>query len=128
MTERVTIHVEDEKEHRNPIPTCVRLGNLILPSVISGISGLPDGVSLTPEEEIERAFQRMKKIVEAAGGSLKHIGKMTVYLRDFSHREFVNKSWLKMFPDPDNRPARHCLTLQTPGRAVVQLDVIATVQ
>lgn len=127
MTERVTIHVDGEQEHRNPIPTCVRLGNLILPSVISGISGLPDGVTLTPEEEIERAFQRMKKIVEAAGGSVRHIGKITIYLSDFSHREFVNKSWLKMFPDPDSRPARHCIPIKAPGRAVIQLDVIASV-
>ena len=127
MTERTTVHVPGEKEHRNPIPTCVRLGNLILPSVISGISGLPDGVKLTPEEEIERAFQRMKKLIEGAGGSLQSIGKVTVYMYDFKHRELVNKSWLKMFPDPDNRPARHCIPLPTPGLAVVSLDVIATV-
>lgn len=125
MTEREIVHIDGEKGHHNPIPTCVTLGNLILPSVISGISGLPAGTSLTPEEEIERAFQRMKMIVTSAGGSLDGIGKITVYLKDFSHREFVNKSWLKMFPDEDSRPARHVMPLDMPGRAIVQLDVIA---
>jgi len=128
MITRQNVDVPGEKEHHNPIPTCVRLGNMILPSVISGISGLPEGVKLTPEEEIERAFQRMKKIVEAAGGSLQTIGKITVYMHDFKMREFVNKSWLKMFPDPNNRPARHCIPIPGGRVAVVELDVIAYVQ
>jgi len=127
MTERKIVHMENEKGHRNPIPSCVTLGNLILPSVISGRSGLPDDATPLPEEEIERAFQRMKNIVEAAGGGLNGIGKITVYLKDFKHREFVNKSWLKMFPDENNRPARHVLPLDLPGKVIVQLDVIASV-
>jgi 2-iminobutanoate/2-iminopropanoate deaminase len=127
MPVRKTVHVVSDKDHRNPIPTCVTLGNLILPSVISGISGLPDGVTLTPEEEIERGFQRMKEIVEAAGGSVDSIGKITVYLKNFADREFVNKSWLKMFPDENNRPARHVIPLPLPGRVVMQLDVIASI-
>lgn len=127
MVERKTVHSENEKGHRNPIPTCVTLGNLILPSVISGRAGVPNDASLSPEEEIERAFQRMKTIVESAGGRLNSIGKITVYLKDFKHREFVNKSWLKMFPDEDNRPARHVIPLDLPGKVIVQLDVIASV-
>ena len=127
MPKRKTVHLDHDKGHRNPIPTCVTLGNLILPSVISGISGLPDDVTLSPEEEIERGFQRMKEIVEAAGGSLDTIGKITVHLKNFSDRELVNKSWLKMFPDPDNRPARHVMLMQRPGKVLMQLDVIASV-
>ncbi len=126
MPARKTVQLENDKGHRNPIPTCVVLGNLILPSVISGISGLPDGVTLSPEEEIERGFQRMKTIVEGAGGSLDTIGKITVYLKNFSDREFVNKSWLKMFPDENSRPARHVVPLPLPGKVVMQLDVIAS--
>lgn len=127
MADRKIVSIANEPGHRNPIPSCVKLGNLILPSVISGRSGLPDGASLSPEEEIERAFQRMKTIVQAAGGSLNGIGKITVYLKEFKHREFVNKSWLKMFPDESNRPARHVIPLDLPGKAIVQLDVIASV-
>lgn len=128
MPVRKKVKIAGDQGHRNPIPTCVTLGNLILPSVISGISGLPEGVKLGPQEEIERGFQRMKEIVEAAGGSVDTIGKITVYLRDFSHREFVNVSWLKMFPDEENRPARHVIPMsaELPGRAYMQLDVFAT--
>ena len=128
MTVRKKVEIAGDKGHRNPIPTCVTLGNLILPSVISGISGLPEGVKLGPEAEIERGFQRMKDIVEAAGGSVDTIGKITVYLRDFSHRKYVNVSWEKMFPDEENRPARHVIPMSADaaGRAYMQLDVIAT--
>ena len=32
-----------------------------------------------------------------------------------------------MFPDEDNRPARHVIPLDLPGKVIVQLDVIASV-
>ena len=66
----------------------------------------------------------MKNIIEAAGGTLKNIGKVTVYITDFQHRELVNKAWLKTFPD-ENRPARHIVKTEMPPNIWVQIDVIA---
>ena len=99
MPRRQVVQYEDRSGHRNPIPVCVTLGDLILPSVIGTGGGNAD-----PRASIEQAFVNMKKIIEGAGGSLDGIGKITIFLKDFAHREFVNESWVKMFPDEDDRP------------------------
>jgi hypothetical protein len=46
MADRRMVPLENEAGHRNPTPTSVTLGNLILPSVISGRAGIP-GDALT---------------------------------------------------------------------------------
>jgi len=106
--------------HRNPIPTCVTLGDLILPSVIGGQGGDD------PRKAIEQAFTNMQRIIEGAGGTLDGIGKITFYLKNFEHREIVNEFWLKMFPDENNRPARHVMAADLDGDTVIQMDVIAS--
>ena len=106
--------------HRNPISTCVTLGDLILPSVI-GAQGSDD-----PRKAIGQAFANMQKIIEGAGGSLDGIGKINVYLMNFEHRAIVNEFWVEMFPDENDRPARHVMAADLGGDTVIQLDVIAS--
>lgn len=125
MVARKVVHVEGEGGHQNPIPNAVVLGNLILPSVIGGRSSKVPLEEDTPEKQIAYAFARMKKIIESAGGTLDGIGKITVYLREFNHRELVNVEWLKMFPDENNRPARHVVQSDIPS-TYIQMDVIAS--
>ena len=121
MAKRQVVKYEGESGgHRNPIPTCVTLGDLILPSVIAGQG--PDN----PRKAIEQAFNSMQRIIEGAGGTLDGIGKITVYLRNFDDREIVNEFWLKLFPDENNRPARHVMAADLAGNAVIQMDVIAS--
>ena len=123
MAKRKVVELPNRQAgHRNPIPACVILGNLILPSVIQG----NPGASQDPEKQVEQAFINMKNIVEAAGGTTDNIGKVVVYLKDFQHRELVNKEWLKMFPKENDRPARHVMKADLQGNALIQLDVIAS--
>ena len=124
MAKRFVVKVPGTGGHRNPIPACVVLGDLILPSVISGHAPEGQERSEDPEGQIKQAFKNMKNVVEAAGGTTDGIGKIVVYLRDFSHREIVNKYWIEMFPDEDNRPARHVVKADVQG-TWIQLDVIA---
>lgn len=120
MARRQVVHYEGRSGHRNPIPVCVTLGDLILPSVIGGQGGDD------PKASIDQAFESMKNIIEGAGGSLDGIGKITIFLKNFEHREFVNEAWTKMFPDEDDRPARHVMAADLAGNTVIQMDVIAS--
>lgn len=120
MARRQVVQYEGRSGHRNPIPVCVTLGDLILPSVIGGQGGDD------PKASIESAFQSMKTIVEGAGGSLDGIGKITIFLKDFAHREYVNESWVKMFPNEHDRPARHVMAADLGENTVIQMDVIAS--
>lgn len=125
MAKRKVVQIPGMPKHRNPIPVCVSLGNLILPSVISGLDPKTQKMAADKEKQIEQAFQNMKSVIQAAGGTTDNIGKIIVYLKDIRDREVVNKSWLKMFPDENDRPARHVIQADLPGETLIQLDVIA---
>jgi len=125
MAKRTVVKVPGIGGHRNPIPTCVTIGDLILPSVISGHAPEGQESATDAEGQIAQAFVNMKNIVEAAGGSVDGIGKIVFYLKDFSHREIVNKHWLAMFPNEDDRPARHVLHGDLQANTWIQMDVIA---
>jgi hypothetical protein len=46
---------------------------------------------------------------------------MDVLVRESAFRNIVNEYWLMMFPDPDDRPARHITVVDNlPARAQVQ--------
>lgn len=125
MTARQVIHVEGQRAHSNPIPHGITLGSLILPSVIGGRNPEVAATEDSPEMQIAFAFRRMEQIIKASGGALDGIGKITVYLRDMSHRDILNREWSRRFPDAENRPARHVVKADL-AATYIQLDVIAS--
>jgi len=56
------------------------------------------------EAEIRRAFENLKAIAEAAGGSLAQLAKVTVFLTDLAHFGKVNEAMTAYFSPP--YPAR----------------------
>ena len=122
-----SIHVEGV-QHGAPIPMGARVGNMIFSS---GIIGADPSTGQVPED-LERqcvfAFANMKTMVENAGGTVRNIGSIKVYMKDRSQREAVNRPWLEMFPDEDDRPARRAIEYGAfPPGVLVQLEVIAVV-
>jgi len=124
--ERRSINVESFG-HVNPIPAACRIGSLLMSSVIPGrdpVSGrMPPGI----EDQCAQMFRLVREIVEAAGGTPANIIKMTVWLRDPGNRDALNAEWVKLFPDPASRPARHTLPLAGGGDSLVQCDITAVI-
>ena len=93
--------------HDNPIP----MGSVIGPFMMSsGIFGMDPETRKTPpdiESQCRLMFENMRRVMEAAGGSVEDIIKVVIWAKDKSFKEAVNKEWLKMFPDEHSRPARH---------------------
>ena len=120
---RKSIHIGGFK-HANPIPNASRIGNLVMSGVILGRDA--DGkMPGSLEAQCANMFGHMKATVEAAGGSTDDIIKMTVWLKDRGNREPVNREWLKMFPDPHSRPARHAIQSALDGDKLLECDFIA---
>ena len=123
--QRRSIHVEGV-QHGAPIPMGARVGNMLFSS---GIIGSDPATGKVPEDlghQCEFAFAHMRSLVENAGGTVEDIGAIKVYMKDRSQREAVNKPWLKMFPDEDNRPARHAIEYDAfPPGVLVQLEIVA---
>ena len=123
---RMSVTVEG-LAHKFPVPNACRVGNVIVSSAIHGV----DPVTHTMPEDLTSqcalVFANAKAIVEAAGGSTDDIIKMTFYLRDRENRGPLNEEWLRMFPDSENRPARHSQVLMVAGPSLVQCDFIAVI-
>ncbi len=81
-----------------------------------------------PEDGASQArfmFDNLRELLRLGGATLDDVVRMTVYVKDNGQREAVNEQWLRCFPDPDDRPARHTQVMDLPGRMLVQLEAIA---
>jgi 2-iminobutanoate/2-iminopropanoate deaminase len=121
---RQTLHVPGISHGANPIPSGVRIGNVVFSGGISGQDPATNSIPPEPEQQAALAFANLARLMEAAGGSSADIGHVTVYLKDLSHREHINREWLAMFPDEDDRPTRHTLKADLQGNTLLQLQVI----
>lgn len=128
MGNRRSIEVEGFHHGGMPIPAASRVGNLVATGGIHGMDpatgAIPDGV----EDQARLMFANLERILTAAGASLGDIARMTVYVKVPEARAAVNAQWLRAFPDPADRPARH--TLQNDnlsGNMVVQCDALAMI-
>jgi enamine deaminase RidA (YjgF/YER057c/UK114 family) len=126
MANRKSIYI-DGFSHKNPIPNASRIGNLIVTGVINGVDSATGKVAPTLEAQCAHMFRHVRRIVEAGGGKVEDIIKMTVWLADPSNREALNHEWHQMFPDKDSRPARHARPLVGGGDKLIQCDFMAVV-
>ena len=127
MAKRRSIYV-DAFGHKNPIPAACRVGSLLTSGIVYGLDPATGKPAPDLDAQCALMFQHIRTIVEAGGGTVDDIVKITVWLQDRSQREPVNREWLKMFPNPQNRPARQAMQANLMGGMLVQCDFIANIQ
>jgi len=108
MARRESIYV-DGFGHKNPIPAACRIGPLLESGSIQGNDPATGKPAATIEAQCRFMLDNAKKIVEAAGGHVGDIARLTVWMKDRSQRPALNVPWLEMFPDASSRPARHTM-------------------
>lgn len=75
------------------------------------------------DEQIEQVIRNLAAVCDAAGGSLRQIVKLTVYLTDLSNFSKVNDCMLRHFEVP--YPARAVLGVSAlPRGAQVEIDAV----
>ena len=75
------------------------------------------------DAEIKRVLENLKAVAEAAGGSLAHVVKLTVFLTDLVHFAKVNEIMATYFSEP--YPARAAVGVaQLPKGARVEMECI----
>ena len=125
MTERRSVNFPGFA-HENPIPNASRVGNIVMSSVIGGRNPGSRDLPPTLEAQVANVFGYIRAAVEAAGGRTEHIVKIDFFVKDpASQREALNAEWVRMFPDPNSRPARHTQPLPADSRALVQASFVA---
>ena len=124
---RRSIEVTGVSHGAAPIPMGARVGNTLYSSGIPGIDPATGKVAADAASQARFAFDHMRSVLAGGGASLQDVVRLTVYLKDNSAREHINAEWLKCFPDPHDRPARHTLMYDLQNGMLLQLEVIAIV-
>lgn len=72
---------------------------------------------------IRRVFDNLKAVAQAAGGDLKDVAKLNIFLIDLSHFPTVNEVMAEYFTEP--YPARAALGVASlPKGAQVEMDAV----
>ena len=124
MAKRKSIEIEGFG-HKNPIPAACRLGNMLMTGIITGTDPATGKLAATLEEQCANVFHHVRSIMQGAGGSTDDIIKMSVWMADRSRRDVLNAEWVKMFPDPHSRPARHTSQTAFEGGQLIVCDITA---
>jgi reactive intermediate/imine deaminase len=75
------------------------------------------------EAEIRRAFENLQAVAQAAGATLAHAAKVTIYLTDLAHFAKVNEIMGQYFSEP--YPARVTVGVsQLPKGARVEIECV----
>lgn len=75
-------------------------------------------------QQTERVLENLKAILEAAGTSLSHVVKTTVFLKDMNDFPAMNEIYARYFTSAP--PARSTVqAARLPKEALVEIDVIA---
>lgn len=124
---RQSIDVPGFAHGSNPIPAASRIGPFIATGGIRGVdlqSGeLPSDLAI----QVQLMFSNLECILSAAGGSLGSAIKIDVIAQSAEARPLVNAEWLKLFPDPASRPARHLSIQHLSHGILVQCEALAVV-
>jgi enamine deaminase RidA (YjgF/YER057c/UK114 family) len=114
IARRQTIQVPGRGRVHSPVPEGIKVGEFIFSSLM-GPTGPDREQERNAAEDAELLFQRIQDLVVAGGGTPENIVEMAVYVFDDDDREAINGEWLKMFPDANDRPARHILNVSPHG-------------
>lgn len=84
-------------------------------------------VNATIEDEIHQVFKNLRAVAEAAGGGLKDVAKLNIFLTDLAHFAKVNEIMGEYFTTP--YPARAAIGVASlPRGSRVEADAILVLE
>ncbi|HLG69827.1 MAG TPA: RidA family protein [Chloroflexota bacterium] len=101
-----------------------KVGNTVY--LAGAIGHNPDG-SLTPDIRVQtrRSIEQLEAVMKEAGGTLKDIVKLTVFITDMRYREGYGEVRAEMFPgDAPASTLIQCVALAAPG-AMIEIEAVA---
>ena len=122
MTIKQVIATTDAPEAIGTYSQAVKIGNTVY---LSGQIPLdPETMTMVSEdfdEQTTQVFQNLQAVCKAAGGDLKDIVKLNLYLTNLSNFAKVNEIMSRFFPEP--YPARAAVGVKAlPKNAQIEAD------
>jgi len=127
MTEKTIVSTDNAPSAIGPYSQAVTAGNT---TYISGQIPLdPKTMKVETQhfaEQADQVFKNLQAIAEAAGGSLKDIVKLNIYLTDLANFAMVNEVMIRYFSEPF--PARAAVGIsQLPLGVQVEVEGVMVV-
>jgi 2-iminobutanoate/2-iminopropanoate deaminase len=124
--ERQVIHSPQAPQAIGPYSQAIRVGEFIFCAGQTPIDPATGNlVAGGIEEQTRQCLQNLSAVLQAAGTSMSHVVKTTVFLLDMNEFQKMNAVYAEFFPA--NPPARSTVqAARLPKDARVEIEVIAT--
>lgn len=109
----------------DPDTMAVQMGNNVYTTGIYPVDSRTGAIPEGPEAQFDLAYDNMVDLLAKAGLTTDEIGLVTVFIPGPDYRNYINKGWLRVFPDEHNRPARKTNHVNLPEGVFIQLQVSA---
>lgn len=123
-----SIEVEGVTHGAAPIPMGARVGNMLFSSGLMGKDASNDQLPADGPSQARFLFDNLRTLLRNGGATLDDVVHVTAFVKDNAQREPLNAEWLRCFPDPHDRPARHTQVSDLQGGMLMQLEIVAVVQ
>jgi 2-iminobutanoate/2-iminopropanoate deaminase len=125
MSKKQTVTAEKAPKAIGPYSAANRFGDLVFTAGQLGLD--PTSGELVPggvQAETRQALTNLKHVLEAAGSSLDHVLKTTVFLRDINDFAAMNAVYAEFFTQ--NFPARSAVQVAAlPKGGAVEIEAVA---
>ena len=121
---RRSIYVESFL-HVNPTPAACRIGDIVYSAVITGRDPVTNKPAATLDEQAVFLFQHLRAVLSASGVTPDDVVKVNVWLKDRDDRVALNREWLALYPDPDDRPARQSHAADLDNGLLITCEFVA---
>ena len=121
-----SIHVTGAS-HKAPIPAAARVGPVLCTSAVAGKDPVTGEMPADIETQVRNTFANIAEVLRVGGASTQDVVKFSVTIHDNAVRDAVNQQWLAMFPDPNDRPARHIAVSPLQHGMHLQIEVMAVI-
>ena len=121
------IHTEKAPKAIGPYSQAIRTDSMIYTAGQVGL--IPETgelVAATVEEQTRQAITNLQNVIDAAGSTLAHVVKTTVYLKDMNDFSKMNAVYAEFFGE--NPPARSTVAVAgLPKGAIVEIEAVALI-
>ncbi len=127
MTTRQVVQTEKAPAAIGPYSQAIRAGNLVFTAGQVGIDPATGKLVEGTAAQTRQAMQNLKAILEAAGSSLEHVVKTTIFVADLNDFAVVNEVYGSFFTGAP--PARSTVQVaRLPLDARVEIEMVAVVE
>ena len=119
------INSDRAAQHHNPVPNAAILRGLLVTSSILGKRLDSDEYPADRGEQTALVFRYLEAILDEAGATSQDVIKLDLYFADKADRALANEHWLRLWPDPAQRPARQAHQAVLPDGCCLQIVAMA---